>query len=126
MKLANSFGSWDSLALEVPPDNVNPDHICDHSSLLSNHKPPTRKTLPSIAKHPGGRRCEGALSLGYLSRSGKNTGTAAGSLQFHHFNSVEEHIKYYRENKPNSLYSPSTETTQPQQEEGELATEPEQ
>ena len=109
LKLTNCFGSWDQLSQAVPADNTNPNHICDQSFLLNDLKQlANRKSLPSIARQPS-KRCDGPMSLSYLSRSGKST---AGELRFRHFESVDEHIKHYRENKPNSLYPPAAETEQ--------------
>lgn len=110
LKLANCFGSWDDLALEVPSGNTNPNHICDQSFLLNDLRQLTnRRAFHSTAKQTN-RRCDTTISLSYLSRSGKSTND--GQLRFHHFERVDEHIKHYRENKPNSLHCPIEEAEQ--------------
>ncbi len=103
-KLANCFGPWDHLALEIPPGNANPRHVSNGKFLLSDLKQPAvtqRKILPSLVKCP---KRGSTVSLGYLSRSC----TASDSrCKFRHFATIAEHIRHYRENKPNSLYDPA-------------------
>ena len=112
LKLANCFGSWDSISLEVPPGNANPSHVCDGSFLLEGLG--GRRSYPPAQKQPS-ERSKGSFSLGYLTRSGKSANhhpasanVGAGQLRFHHFDCVEDHIKHYRVNKPNTLHSPSS------------------
>ena len=96
-KLSSSFGPWDHLALEIPPDNR---HVCTGKFLLSDLKQPAatqRKSLSKCRKKSHGS----SLSLGYLSKS---CALKDDRYKFRHFSSVSEHIRHYRENKPNSLY----------------------
>ena len=91
VKLTDHFGPWDlqSLALEVPKGQ---EHICDGNFVLSEIRcGKTTSKCPS--KKPGDD-----ISQGYLGRANK-----ARRLRFRHFESVQEHLKYYRENKPNAL-----------------------
>ena len=108
LKLANCFGPWDNLALEVPPDSPNSSHVCDHNFLVNDLKQLANRR--SFWKQPS-RRNDCSLSLNYLSRSGRSANDGS-SVRFHHFDSVHEHIKHYRKHKPNSLHSPATENAQ--------------
>ncbi len=98
LKIANCFGPWDQVSLDVPPERANRDHICNGSFLLSEVRQSTRCSKPTTAK-PHGRKYDDSISLGYLSRAGQGD----GHLRFSHLESVEEHMRHYRENKPNSL-----------------------
>lgn len=98
VKLANCFGPWDHLSLEVPASKVNKDHISSGNFLLNEIR-------QSRCCRPTASRPE-EMSLSYLSRLGRG-GAGEGHLRFRHFESVGEHIRYYRENKPNSLYQPA-------------------
>lgn len=91
VKLADCFGPWDhpSLALDVP---IGQEHVCDGNFVLSEVR--YEKT---ISKCPSKKSED--ISMGYLNREN----TRARRLRFRHFESVEEHQKYYRENKPNAL-----------------------
>ena len=103
-KLANCFGPWDHLAEEIPPGNANSRHVSDGKFLLSDlkqHAVPHRKTLPSLVKCP---KRGSTVSLGYLSRS---CAAKEELCKFRHFVTVAEHIRHYRQNKPNSLYEPA-------------------
>lgn len=99
VKLANCFGPWDYLSLDVPLGRENRNHISSGNYLLDEVRQLTR--CRTTARGPCGRRDE--ISLGYLSRLGRG-GPGQGHLQFRHLESVGEHIRYYRENKPNSLH----------------------
>ena len=108
-KIANSFGPWDHLALEIPPGNANSRHVSDGKFLLSDLKQPStvaqRKILPSLVKCS--KRGQGStVSLGHISRTSCHSVQAEDRLKFRHFATVNEHIRHYRENKPNSLYEP--------------------
>lgn len=95
VKVANCFGPWDYLSLDVPADKVNQDHISSGNFLLNELR---RSRCCRTMARGSGRSDE--MSLGYLSRLGRG---GAGE-RFRHFESVEEHIRYYRDNKPNSLH----------------------
>ena len=106
-KLSKCFGPWDHNALEIPPDNANSRHVSDGKFLLSDLKQPAvvqRKILPSLVKCPK-RGYGSTVSLGYLSRNCAPTDNER--WRFRHFATVAEHIRHYRENKPNSLYEPA-------------------
>ena len=112
VKIANCFGPWDYLSLDVPPGKANHNHISSGSFLLSELRQSTRCCKPTA--RPPARRCD-EISLGYLSKLGRG-GEGEAHLRFRHFESVEEHIKYYRENKPNSLHCQDTPGSGQQQE----------
>jgi hypothetical protein len=105
VKLANCFGPWDYLSLDIPPGKANYDHVSTGNFLLDELKQSTRcKATP---RAPGRNRYD-EISLGYLSKLGRG-GEGQAHLRFRHFESVGEHIKYYRENKPNSLHPPASQ-----------------
>lgn len=119
VKIANCFGPWDYLSLDVPPGKANHNHISTGSFLLSELRQSTRCCKPT-ARAPA-RRCD-EISLGYLSKLGRG-GEGAAHLRFRHFETVEEHIKYYRENKPNSLHLSANQDAGQQQEAARPAVE---
>lgn len=92
VKLTNCFGPWDYLSLDVPAGQVNQDHISSGNFLLNE----IRQSRHCRTTARGSGRCD-EMSLGRLGRG-------EGHLRFRHFESVKEHIRYYRENKPNSLH----------------------
>lgn len=110
VKLANCFGPWDYLSLDVPPGKANENHISAGNYLLNELRQSTR--CKTTARGPGRRYDE--ISLGYLSKLGRG-GEGEAHLRFRHLESVEEHIKYYRENKPNSLHLSASQDTGQQQ-----------
>lgn len=110
VEIADYFGSWDHIALELP---ANSNHICDGNYLLNYIK---HRKSTALVKHPNKKSGVPAssglnISLEYLTRTSTSVSKTDNNSgdhdsQFHHFESVKEHIKHYRRTKPNSLYVP--------------------
>lgn len=91
VKQADYFGPWDlpSLALDVPKGK---EHVCDGNFVLSEVR--CGKTT---SKYPSTSTSKKPIDEGYSNRA------KARRLRFRHFESVKEHLQYYRDNKPNAL-----------------------
>lgn len=72
------------------------------------------KIMNSVVKQSN-KMYESTISLNYLSRVNKSgccpRDAGGGHLSFRHFESVEEYIKHYRDNKPNSLNASASQET---------------
>lgn len=111
LKLINCFGAWDRNGLD-PPEHDYRMHVCSGHYLLDyciRRRAPTahyhshRKALPSVI-YP---KANDMLSLSYLCRFPKEKTESeqqeSDENKFHHFETAEEHIKFYRENNAYSL-----------------------